>query len=327
MSQLFTLSKKGISTAIGSVFLTILIIMTISATLAIEAHHNDYYKVRDEVFEQVIKNESESLDITDIVNPSNDSDYTFDIELNNEGGVLTEVVRIYIYDNDNKLLFGLYDRQNATGGIGFTGGYLLPGDGGHIIKINATDSLDNSTSYRYTITVCTERGNQFNYDYPKPWETPTGEGYPLVIVSSDDNFQFTYSGDFEFKSAHVKAKGTTKTLYRVLINNTTDETIYLQENCTMLQLQGAVGEITERFIVQDNSSSEEAKPETFVNQTLDPGSMNYLYFGASTVGGDIWQNEPNKTGYYIISFILWYRYEGESDIRTIGTFAIVQELK
>jgi len=327
MSYRFTLSKKGIASAISSVFLTILIIMTISTTLAIEAYTNDYFKSRDDVFEREIESESEILKIIDIANPSNDPDYTFDIKLNNKGGLLTEVVRIYVYDNDNKSLFGLFDRQNITSDVGFTGGYLFPGDWGHIIKINATGNLDNSTSYRYRITVCTDRGNQFNYDYPKPWETGTGEGYPLVIVSSDDNFQFSYSGDFEFKSAYVKPKGTTRTLYRILINNTTDDTIYLHENCTMIQIQGAVGAITTRFIVQDNSSSEENQPESFVNQTLDPGSMNYLYFAASEIGGNLWETEPNKSDYFVISYILWYKYEGESELRTIGTFAIIQELK
>jgi hypothetical protein len=97
----------------------------------------------------------------------------------------------------------------------------------------------------------------------------------------------------------------------------------------MLQIQGAVGAITVRYIVS-NQSTPYPPPDgnliKFTTQIIEPGSSQYVYFAATTPGGSQWQSEPDKEGYYLVGFLIWFRYNGESEDRVISLPSIIQEL-
>jgi hypothetical protein len=97
----------------------------------------------------------------------------------------------------------------------------------------------------------------------------------------------------------------------------------------MLQIQGAVGAITIRYVVSNLTQppTKNKNPIPFTSQTLNPYSSQYLYFGATTPAGNQWQKEPSVQGYYLVGFLLYFRYQGESEIRNISLPPLTQELK
>ncbi len=320
-------ARKGVGTAMGAVFFIALLLAAIITVKAIDAYQTRYLQAREEMVEWDIKRISEDLEIVGINNPSTDSGYKFDIIMNNEAHETASIVRIYIYDNENETLWGLFDEQIIMGGYGFTNGDILPGEKGHVIKINAESTLKNSTMHLYGIVICTERGRQFSYVYPPLSSYGAGAGgggFSLLIAADHDNFQYKVL-DMNFTSAYVKNHSTYQTLYRILVNNTTNKKIYLWNNCTMLHFTAQPENQRERFIVSNQSSS--ALLLAFENETIDSNSTKYLYFAASQVGGNDWQTEPGAKGYYIIGLLIWFRYEGESEVRSIGLPTFMQKLE
>lgn len=318
-------SRTGVSTAIGAIFFIILIIASLTAIQVIDAYQSRYQRIRDSMSEWDINRMSENLNITTLRQPSEDTDYTFDLIISNEGGVFTKVIRVYVYDSTSEDLFGIYDKQSSLIDEGFAGGEIIQGEKNYRLKINSTDTLESSPMYRYRIIVCTERGRQFSYNYPSPFQVGFGGGYPLII-GDRDNFQYTAGGMTLFEGAYVKARATDRTLYRLAINNTTDKTINFHENCTMLHMQGAVGAITERFIVSNRSWSHNDTLYSFSSHSVAPGDSTYLHFASTEISGNVWQTEPVQKDYYVIGYIIWFKYEGDPEIRNVSLPAIVQEL-
>jgi len=323
--QRLSSSRTGVSTAIGAVFFIILIVASLTAIQVIDAYQTRYQQIRNSMAEWDINRMSENLNITTLRQPSADTDYTFDLIISNEGGVFTKIIRVYVYDSTTEDLFGLYDKQISLIDEGFTEGEIIQGEKNHILKINSTNTLESSPLYRYRIIVCTERGRQFSYNYPSPFQVGFGGGYP-IIVGDRYNFQYTSGLMTAFESAYVKPRATDRTLYRLLLNNTTDKTIEFHENCTMLHMQGAVGAITERFIVSNRSWSWNNTLYSFSSHSVAPGDSTYLYFAATEIGGNAWTPEPVQKAYYIIGYIVWFNYEGDSEIRNVSLPTMVQEL-
>jgi len=50
-----------------------------------------------------------------------------------------------------------------------------------------------------------------------------------------------------------------------------------------------------------------------------------VYFAAETKGGTTWKVEASQSN-WLVCFLLYWRYEGEAEIRNISTPAIAQEL-
>jgi PKD repeat protein len=291
-----------------------------------------YFQTRDKMIEWDIKRMSESIAIVNLTQPSKKPGYTFDLIVNNTGGVLVKIVRIYIYDNKTGNL-NIFDEQKDLSGVGFINGIIMPGEGGHVISVKAENDLNSTTLYRYRIVVCTERGRQFSFSYPPPppivIELPGGVGaYYALILTNKDSFQYmdqTNAANY-FKSAYVKPRSSNNPLYRICINNTTNKKVILLNNCTMLQMYGAAGQITPRYIVSNTTTIWDQNPRKFTSQTINPYSAQYLYFAGSSIDNPGWVADPNNKGYYIVGFLICFRYEGETTVRTISLPALIQQL-
>ncbi|MBS7657920.1 MAG: hypothetical protein QXL69_00070 [Candidatus Bathyarchaeia archaeon] len=326
-------SRKGVGTALGAVFYIGLVILSLATLILISSYQMKYLQARDEMFEWDIKRMSENLNIISINQPSNRLGYTFDIIVNNTGGVLVKIARIYIYDNNEDKLWGIFDKQKTPGENGFINGEIIPGEGNHVISVKAQKALANEPVYRYRIIVATERGRQFSFSYPSPPPFTEGFGiieYPIVIMASHDNFQYMDSSNAAlfFKSAYIKPTSSKKDdnpLYRVLVNNPTERKIILMNNCSMLQLTSAGGQITQRFIVSNKTSIKDPKPIPFTIQIINPHSAQYLYFAGSEPENPEWVLDPGK-GDYIVAFMIWFKYEGETEVRALPLPPLIQRL-
>jgi len=168
-------SKKGVGTALGAVFFIGIVLLSLTALITISGYQMKYFQTRDKMIEWDIKRMSESIAIVNLTQPSKKPGYTFDLIVNNTGGVLVKIVRIYIYDNkSNELL--IFDKQKASGEDGFINGEVMPGEGNHAINVKAQNPLADDSPYRYRIIACTERGRQFSFSYPKPKPLLGGAG-------------------------------------------------------------------------------------------------------------------------------------------------------
>jgi hypothetical protein len=123
-------------------------------------------------------------------------------------------------------------------------------------------------------------------------------------------------------------------LYRVLVKNTTEKDIELFNNCTMVQMATAGGQTTIRYIVSNETSISMEDPLAFNSQTLLAGNLSYIYFasrlapGEDPGGPDIypeWCPDPAQN-YYTVGFILWFRYQGETEVRSISLPPLIHEI-
>jgi hypothetical protein len=315
-------SKKGIGTALGSIFFIIIAVTSIAAIVTISSYETRYQEVKETMVKWNSDHLSENLEIKDAL-PSSNPNYDYYLLINNIGGVTVNIARIYVHDV-NASTFEIFDLETGIG-TGFANSTINTGKSHHKLMINAT-ALDNNHIYEFTLA--TDRGRQFSYiKEPPEEEGDYTEIYPIVIVADHYNFQYTAGTMTEFEQAYVKLKGTDRTLYRVKLNNTTNKRIYFWDNCTMLQMQGAVGQVVERYIVSDTSTSNPDNLVTFSSQYMDPGNAIYVYFAATAPSGNIWQTEPNNKDYYVIGFLLCFIYEGETITRNISLPCLMQELE
>ena len=333
----FRHSRKGIGSAIGTAFFIGIVIASIIVAMLISAYQTRYLNTREDMVVWDIERSSELLNITRINNPSNYPSYSYDIITNNHGGILTKVTRVYVYDNTTQNL-EVYDRQTNSSdpGLNDTSCEIIPGEGGHAIKVNASSNLDTSAYNRYRIVVCTERGRQFSYIYPP--EPAAGGGletgnYPIIIAATDDNFQYQFlyknltPGDWDqayYKPVMISPDwDSDEVLYRLLINNTTTRRIYFHNDSAMLQLIGAVGGTEQRYIVDKTSTAAGLIP--FSSQYIEGGDSGYLYFAAKEIEGTEFRSESSK-GYHLIGCLLRFHYEGDPELRYISMPATPQEL-
>lgn len=329
-------SKRAVSGAITAVFLTLIFFAAMATLLAYHVNQDRYNQLVNErrqmdwerLNEKIIIASAERLD-----------DGTLNASIQNVGSVTAHLVALWLsaYDGDDPLWQRQY-RINiwiSPGGISYNFGqdgyiYILiqPAQAGEVLNvIELPDS-----NWIYTIKIVTERGNVAIYQLTPP-PTPTmvggGGGYPIIIVPDYDNFEYmdTKYADKDFKSAYIKPVSMKDwhPLYRVLLNNTSGRRIILYNNSTMLQISTAGGQTTIRYIVSDRTDIHDSKPTPFVSQTINPGEAQYVYFAGSAIENPDWVGDPTK-GYYTVNFMIWFRYEGESEVRSVPLPPLIQEL-
>jgi len=267
---------------------------------------------------------------------------TLNIAVSNVGGVTAHLVQMWITKFKS---IGNYDPVWQTQYAIDT--YISPGEtipnygsSGKFIKIIVTTTvtttvLNSLTSFdsssHYIVKIVTARGNAAISEYPQTFYSTIfssgGTGYPLVIEDGNGNFQYSAGVVDKYRSAYVKPKGTDQTIYRLKIRNTTNKTIVLEADTSMIQLQSDVqlGQTALRYVVS-NSSTNSGGLVNFGSQTINPGAEQYLYFAAISPGGTDWYKETQNKGDTLVGFMMWFHYYGETYRRTIGLPALYQRI-
>jgi len=131
-------SKKGVGTALGAVFFIGIVLLSLTALITISSYQMKYLQTKDKMIEWDIKRMSENIAIVNLIQPSKKPGYTFDLIVNNTGGVLVKIVRIYIYDNKYWITYHIFDEQKAPGEeLDSLMEIIMPGEGGHVISVKA----------------------------------------------------------------------------------------------------------------------------------------------------------------------------------------------
>jgi hypothetical protein len=82
-----------------------------------------------------------------------------------------------------------------------------------------------------------------------------------------------------------------------------------------------------RYIVSNLSDTNNANPTEFSSQVIEPGAAQYVYFAGDETSTPVWQPEPVKKEYYQVGFLMFFRYEGETEVRSVGLPVLSQQLQ
>ncbi|MEM2902605.1 MAG: hypothetical protein QXO32_07760 [Candidatus Bathyarchaeia archaeon] len=326
------MNRKAVSGVISGMFAVLIFFVAIAAIYSYHVMQDRYLQTVNERHQMDWERLNERIIIPWI---ERREDGTLNATVRNIGAVAAHLVSLWLsaYDGSNnpqwqrQYAIGVWvspgEARTNLGQDDYSYTLIKPGQDGETLTFIQLPY----SGWTYTIKVVTERGNVAIAQYPSPVAPSAGGGgggYPIVIVADHYNFQYAAGSEMEFKSAYEKPWKTENTLYRILLNNTTNKRIILHENCSMLQSYGAPGQFKIRYIVSNQSTVNGLV--SFDSQTMNPGGSQYIYYAATTPKGTIFQSEPNSEGYYPVGFLICFKYEGESEVRTISLPVIIQHL-
>ena len=183
-------SRKGLSTAVGTAFYIIVVLISLSSMWAIGAFQARYQEVTDQMNDWDTERISENLNVRNVSQPVSKisgQKYDINITVDNNGGVTVNIARIYVLDQNNNKL-NVSDPMNLSktqppARFGFNHSEINTGEVSHVIPVSVTPNLASalSASHECRIILTTDRGRQFSYAYPPPSEGTTTPP-PLVYV-------------------------------------------------------------------------------------------------------------------------------------------------
>jgi hypothetical protein len=65
----------------------------------------------------------------------------------------------------------------------------------------------------------------------------------------------------------------------------------------------------------------------FSSQVIEPGAAQYVYFAGDSISNPGWAVEPDKKELYQIGFLMFFIYEGETEVRSVGLPVLPQQLQ
>ena len=339
LSKRSSRSRKGLSTAVGTAFFIIVVIISMAAIWALSSFQARYQGITDQMNDWDTQRISENLNIRSVDNTTlveqfgaHNLNYNFSITVDGNGGVPVNIVSIYVYNqsrpvNQSSKRLWIYNPINASAGqprSGFNHSMVNTGEVAHVIAVNGTKFRG---SFQYRIILTTDRGRQFSYSYPPPsGGGGGGGGYALVVDDSHNNFQYAAGSSTTFATAYVLPNNLNNIVYRVLIKNTTAKNIVLMNNCSMNDAIYSGGGWTQRYIVGNTSTPPNHVAFPSQGQTINSNSSQYVYFAADAPGSTTWKNDPANKGVYFVGWIIAFRYQSESEVRHFGLPALTKEL-
>jgi len=317
-------SRKGLSTAVGTAFYIIVVMISLSSMWAIGAFQARYQAVTDKMNVWDTERISENLNVRSVNNTIRQIGqlkYNFSMTVDNNGGVAVNIARIYFLDQTKNKL-NISDPINGSAPkprLGFNYSVINVGEVSHVIAVNVTTqlSLALKASHPCRIILATDRGRQFSYAYPPSSQGEGGIGYAIIISDGTDNFQYQdkINAYHVWTSAWFKSKtiANNHPLYRIALQNATPKRLQLHSVSYMHDQ--STGQDTIRYIVSNTTDVDNSNPIPFSSQTINPLSTSYVYFARDNDTGN-WVGDGD-TGYAQVGFLLAFNYEGESEARVI----------
>ncbi|MCX6659144.1 MAG: hypothetical protein NTX81_02000 [Candidatus Bathyarchaeota archaeon] len=190
-------SRKGLSTAVGTAFYIIVVLISLSSMWAIGAFQARYQAVTDKMNVWDTERISENLNIRSVSQPvskMSGQKYDINIVVDNNGGVTVNIARIYVLDQNNNKL-NVSDPMNLSATqprFGFNHSTINTGEVSHVIPVSVTPNLASALStsppHECRIILTTDRGRQFSYNYPPPESAP---GPSLAYTSGSMKVNYT----------------------------------------------------------------------------------------------------------------------------------------
>lgn len=326
-------SRKGVSGAISAMFVIAIFFIILVSTFAITGMTNSYNQV---VIDRNRMDWDRNSEHVTFIVAAVGANKILNVSFSNDGRVTLHIVQVWLSQFSNG------DYANSTWQQQFWASkYVSSGetvnDLGYYPEfkrvtsgaIGAVTRLQDLTSQYYKIKLVTERGNVFECQvpYPPPSFLILGGGFYALVISDDhDNWQYSQADMTQFKSAYLKPRGMLRVLYRILLRNTTNRTIDLLDNCTMIQSMYSGGGMIKRYIVSAESTNKPDHLVEFSSQSIDPGEEQYLYFAAEAQGGDSWVTTNEQKAMYMAGFSICFQYRDDPELRSLPLPVVTQSI-
>lgn len=329
-------SKKGMSAVFGGLFFVIILLMGFNVMLWGLIQYDAYTSV---VTKMGLRDQQASSENLVPISPGA-TDFTsnsFNITVNNVGGVTVSIARIYIttISGSSQCTTAPCIVNPPLSSVYFSNGNIPAGQNNFKIKVTGILINDGGT---YQVALATTRGRLFNLYYPWPVTPPSGGGGgngqfvtnvgPLAIYFDFKSFNFTQDSQTSSTSAFCMPP-TTVVLW-IKVSNTSTASDVILEGSTMMEMQpysaNGFGQFVRTWIVSPTSINptsitpynQGTAPYDLpaASQSGGPGPAKIVYFGGTSQGGT--GGASFKTDDNWITFIgFYYIFQGQPQGETV----------
>ncbi len=237
-------SKKGMSTVFGGLFFIILILMGFNLMIWGFVQYDSYNHV---ITSMSLRDQQAISENIVPVNPGatdyNNVNNTFNILVNNLGGISVSIARIYILNisptNSPQCQPSPCIVNPAPSAVSFTAGNIAAGVINYKIHVQGMTINDGSG---YKVILSSTRGRLFTFFYPWPQPAPNGgQGLfvtnigPLSIYFDFKSFNYTQTTQTTSQSAFCMPP--TNVIIWVKISNTATDSDVRLLSPTMMEMQ------------------------------------------------------------------------------------------
>ncbi len=337
-------SRKGMSTIFGGLFFIILILMGFNLMVWGFVQYDSYNHVITSMSQRDQQAISENIVP---VNPGgsnfNNANNTYDIVVNNLGGISVSIARIYIQNISptnspqcNSAPCVLNQAPSAP--YSFTAGNIPAGVINYHIHVQGLVINDGSG---YKVILASTRGRLFTFYYPWPQAlTNGGNGIfttnvgPLAIYFDFKSFNFTKGTDSTSQSAFCIPSGTPLIFWVKISNTASDSSVTLRAS-TIIQLEAygvsGFGQFVTDFVM-GNMTINPASPVVYneavnpyvlaaANPITGPAPPTIIKFGSATQGPSAYSpvsiGKTSSTDQWIMFMGFYYVYRGQNQGETI----------
>ena len=348
-------SRKGMSTIFGGLFFIILILMGFNLMVWGFVQYDSYNHVITSMSQRDQQAISENIVP---VNPGgvnfNNANNTFDIVVNNLGGISVSIARIYLQNisptnnlqcSNSAPPVPCVINPAPSAPFSFTAGNIPAGVINYHIHVQGLVINDGSG---YKVILASTRGRLFTFYYPWP-QTLTNGGTgvfttnvgPLAIYFDFKSFNFTKGTDATSQSAFCIPSGTSLVLWVKISNTATDSNVTLRAS-TIIQLEAygvsGFGQFVTDYVVDGRTINpsnltpynEGTPPGTTggggnpyilaaANPVTGPAAPTVIKFGSGTQSGAslISIGKASSTDQWIMFIGFYYIYRGQNQGETI----------
>ncbi len=335
-------SKKGMSAVFGGLFFIIILLMGFNLMVWGFVQYDSYNHVITSMSQRDQQSISENIVP---VNPGgsnfNNANNTYDIVVNNLGGISVSIARIYIQNISptnspqcNAAPCIVNPAPSAP--YSFTAGNIAAGVINYHIHVQGITINDGSG---YKVILASTRGRLFTFYYPWPQSLPNGGSGifttnigPLAIYFDFKSFNFTQGTDTASQSAFCVPSGNNLVLWVKISNTATDSSVTLRAS-SIIQLQGygvnGFGLFITDYVVDGRTINpanltpydEIGNPYVLpaANPVAGPAAPTIIKFGSATQSGasPISIGSTSKTNQWIMFIGFYYVYRGQVQGETI----------
>lgn len=315
--------RRGLGSVVGSIFIILITIFSFNAIYWVILQQNSYREVTDQMSSFDTERFSENLEFASspVVNFTSVGGgiYEFNLNISNVGGISLEIVRIYIYRDNNSTLT-ILDKQEQATDLGFSNGFFNSGEVNSTVHVRANRNLNDGNIY--TIKLVTERGRIFSTQYrlTSASQSTVGE-FTVGALKLDLVYN---SVNYTSPTQHTPVPGwivpgSTNLVFYIELTNTGAQQIKILKSSVFyaMEFKESGNPVPKPFFIVGPTTNYPggtpgvvAYDEVSNPYIIPPNSSVIVKFSSGTVGG----SSPNQLGggtRYLAFIGLYYEMGGQ----------------
>jgi len=341
----FSKNRRGISTIFGAVFMVTIMLLALNLMIWTMMQHDAYQQVVANMNQMDQERISENIEFLypGVVNfQSGPSYYTFDISVNNEGGVSVQVACVYIRGGSPGNSLKIIERQAPGLTMNYFSNYTVKlGEKDHRIRVKTDRNINDGNTY--TLIIATDRGRIFSQIYPFPSLLGGGSQSwvdigPLRILIQYESVKYTSS---DHPTPYMDPVGwvapsNTPLIWYIKMQNIGQGDVKLLKYTIFFDMeykQGGLGASVPFYIIDPQSNypggspgvvayNEVTNPYVLYSSPTPPGPEVTVKFSSSAMAGSSPNKFPTGATQYFVFMGVFYSYQGHEYGVTIPFIAM-----